>query len=216
MQNFINIHFNSVDLGKAMIKLQETGMLYFLYSESLVSVLVCHNIKEGEFVLQVPFNPPIQKMEDYTTSVCLDLVKKSVFSAKLRDDIGSKNIDIQIKNVNKWTMEGLIANSFVDDIEEPRVFLAGDSAHAFPPSGGFGLNTGIGDANNLAHKIAWAINNEDESRLPQYNQERRLIGSLTKDFAIANYNKGVQIAKMLNLNKSNLDTATTAINTLLP
>ncbi len=35
-----------------------------------------------------------------------------------------------------------------------RVFLAGDSAHAFPPSGGFGMNTGIGDAFNLAHKLS--------------------------------------------------------------
>ena len=39
----------------------------------------------------------------------------------------------------------------------PKVFLAGDAAHTFPPSGGFGLNTGVGDANNLAYKIAWAI-----------------------------------------------------------
>ena len=39
----------------------------------------------------------------------------------------------------------------------PRIFLAGDSAHAFPPSGGFGLNTGIGDSNNLSHKLAFAL-----------------------------------------------------------
>ena len=56
-------------------------------------------------------------------------------------------------------MEGLVADSFVEKKgknEVPRVFLVGDSAHAFPPSGGFGLNTGIGDANNLAHKLALA------------------------------------------------------------
>ena len=35
-----------------------------------------------------------------------------------------------------------------------RVFLAGDAAHRFPPAGGFGQNTGIQDAHNLAWKLA--------------------------------------------------------------
>ncbi|CAM9089927.1 unnamed protein product, partial [Ectocarpus fasciculatus] len=34
------------------------------------------------------------------------------------------------------------------------VFLAGDAAHQFPPAGGFGLNTGVQDAHNLAWKLA--------------------------------------------------------------
>jgi FAD binding domain len=34
------------------------------------------------------------------------------------------------------------------------VFLAGDAAHCFPPAGGFGMNTGIQDAHNLAWKLA--------------------------------------------------------------
>ena len=164
----------------------------------------------------MPFNPPIQNKEDYTNAVCLDLVKKSLFSGKIRDDIRTKNIGIQIRNVNSWRMEALVADSYIDSSAHPQVFLAGDSAHALPPSGGFGLNTGIGDAFNLAHKIAWSLQNEDHSRLAIYNEERRLIGRLTRDFAVANYNKGVELAKMLNLNKNNLDTANTLISTLLP
>ena len=38
--------------------------------------------------------------------------------------------------------------------QEGRVFLAGDAAHRFPPAGGFGMNTGIQDAHNLAWKLA--------------------------------------------------------------
>ena len=38
-----------------------------------------------------------------------------------------------------------------------RVFLAGDAAHSFPPAGGFGMNTGIQDAHNLAWKLAAAL-----------------------------------------------------------
>ena len=72
--------------------------------------------------------------------------------------------DIEIVDVNSWRMEAIVANKFhggthkLNGVKEAsdisRVFLAGDSAHAFPPSGGFGLNTGIGDAFNLAHKLA--------------------------------------------------------------
>lgn len=40
---------------------------------------------------------------------------------------------------------------------EGRVFLAGDAAHAFPPFGGQGMNTGIQDAYNLAWKLAAVV-----------------------------------------------------------
>jgi 2-polyprenyl-6-methoxyphenol hydroxylase-like FAD-dependent oxidoreductase len=55
-------------------------------------------------------------------------------------------------------MEAVVADSYISkDGDFSRVVLAGDSAHAFPPSGGFGLNTGIGDAFNLAHKISRSL-----------------------------------------------------------
>jgi len=112
-------------------------------------------------------------------SVCLDLVRQAIFSQTIRDDFHAKKIDIKVKNVNSWRMEALVADTYIDDTTNPRIFLAGDSAHAFPPSGGFGLNTGIGDAFNLVHKVAWAVHSEDESKLSTYNEERRLIGKLT-------------------------------------
>ena len=55
-------------------------------------------------------------------------------------------------------MEALVASSYVSNYFNgkypERLYLAGDAAHAYPPSGGFGLNTGIGDAFCLAHKLA--------------------------------------------------------------
>jgi 2-polyprenyl-6-methoxyphenol hydroxylase-like FAD-dependent oxidoreductase len=53
-------------------------------------------------------------------------------------------------------MENVVANSYISNTSNSFAFLAGDAAHAFPPSGGFGMNTGIGDAFNLAHKLSYA------------------------------------------------------------
>lgn len=95
-------------------------------------------------------------------------------------------------------MEAVVADQYhSEDGDYSRVVLAGDSAHAFPPSGGFGLNTGIGDAFNLAHKIS---NSLGTGGLPvqqarTYSYERRMIGLLTKDFSLVNYDKSLEIAK---------------------
>lgn len=51
IQNFVNIHFKSPEVGQMMIDQNETGMLFFLYNNKVVSVLVCHDIEEGGFVL---------------------------------------------------------------------------------------------------------------------------------------------------------------------
>ena len=79
-------------------------------------------------------------------------------------------------------MEAVVATKFhggthttsgTQEAEVSRVFLAGDSAHAFPPSGGFGLNTGIGDAFNLAHKLSEPL--VKNSVAQTYTKERRIV-----------------------------------------
>mmetsp|Transcript_15307 Transcript_15307/g.10734 ORF Transcript_15307/g.10734 Transcript_15307/m.10734 type:complete len:120 (-) Transcript_15307:590-949(-) len=109
---------------------------------------------------------------------------------------GSSNLfdfsgDIEIKDVNSWSMDATVASSLAD-LNNGNVLIAGDAAHAFPPSGGFGMNTGIGDAFNLAHKIAHAKQTgEDLINFRQhaidYSTERAYAAGLTKDFALYNY-----------------------------
>jgi len=99
--------------------------------------------------------------------------------------------------VNSWRMEAVVASKYAsNDGDYSRVVLAGDSAHAFPPSGGFGLNTGIGDVFNLAHKIAAARKLIIQEGLPvdvakMYSDERRLVGTLTTDLSMVNYEKSL-------------------------
>ena len=63
------------------------------------------------------------------------------------------------------------AQRFVDG----RVALAGDAAHAFSPIGGEGVNAGVGDAANLAWKLAYAVEGRSRtaSLLESYDAERR-------------------------------------------
>ena len=131
-----------------MIEQGRTGMLHFIYNSSVVCVLVSHDIDEGEFVLQVPFYPPIETLDDYRNNKarCLKIINNACFAP------GQASCAVQIIDVNSWRMEAVVASRYASyDGAYSRVVLAGDAAHAFPPSGGFGLNTGIGDVFNLAH-----------------------------------------------------------------
>jgi hypothetical protein len=57
-----------------------------------------------------------------------------------------------------------------------RVFLCGDSAHLFTPTGGFGMNTGIDDAANLAWKLAASVRGwAGPSLLASYEAERKPV-----------------------------------------
>ncbi len=53
----------------------------------------------------------------------------------------------------KWVTHSLLAPSMRDR----RVFLAGDAAHLIPPTGGFGMNLGLGDAVDLGWKLAATV-----------------------------------------------------------
>ncbi len=57
---------------------------------------------------------------------------------------------VNIQSVNTWTAHAQVAEHY----RSGRVFLVGDAAHRFPPTGGLGLNTGILDAHNLAWKLS--------------------------------------------------------------
>ena len=88
----------------------------------------------------------------------------------------------KVLGVQPWTAKGQLASSFRDR----RVFLAGDSAHVTTPVGGFGMNTGIADAHNLAWKLAGVLHGwAHESLLETYQTERRPVGEFTVNMSVA-------------------------------
>ena len=81
-------------------------------------------------------------------------------------------LDFEMQSVNEWTQHLLCAERF----RSGRVFIAGDAAHLVIPTGGLGMNTGVGDADNLAWKLAATLRGWGGSELLEsYEAERRPI-----------------------------------------
>ncbi|KAM6534774.1 hypothetical protein FALCPG4_004398 [Fusarium falciforme] len=87
--------------------------------------------------------------------------------------------DIKLITIGEWDLCGLVAEKF----SSGRIFLAGDAAHALPPNrGGYGANTGISDAHNLAWKLAAVLKgNSSPELLDTYDAERRPVALVRHD-----------------------------------
>ena len=96
----------------------------------------------------------------------------------------AEDFPMSIENVQYWSATAATAAAF----RQGNVFLAGDSAHVMPPTGGFGGNTGVADAHNLAWKIAMVLRGEaNPALLDSYEAERRPIAHMTVEQAYRRY-----------------------------
>lgn len=111
-------------------------------------------------------------LDEFSEARCLEL---------LRAAIGEEIDDAEIVSRLPWRPRGSVADRF----QEGRVFLIGDAAHAVPPLGAFGLNTGVADAHNLAWKIAAVHHGHAGADLLEtYTAERRPVALTALDQAM--------------------------------
>jgi hypothetical protein len=83
-----------------------------------------------------------------------------------------ENFEREILVANPWTPHLLVADAY----RHERVLIAGDAAHQYIPSGGYGMNTGIADAFDLAWKLAATLLGfGGPELLASYEEERRPI-----------------------------------------
>ena len=84
-----------------------------------------------------------------------------------------ESLDYEMLSCNPWRQNLLLA----DNYGKGRVLLAGDAVHLVPPTGGLGMNTGVGDATDLAWKLAAVMEGwGGPNLLHSYEIERRQIG----------------------------------------
>ncbi len=87
---------------------------------------------------------------------------------------GMSDLDMEILSTGIWIAgHSLVAERY----QQGRVFIAGDAAHLFTPTGGLGYNTAVGDAVNLGWKLAAVVKGQAHpALLDSYERERRPIG----------------------------------------
>src|SRR5919108_480887 len=124
--------------------------------------------------------------EDVTQGSAID-VQSGLTEARaleyLRTAIGT-DVPMEIVHVANWQAEA----NWAERLRERRVFLAGDAAHVVPPNGGFGGNTGVQDALNLAWKLAAVIKGDaGPALLDSYEAERPPLSRLTVQQAYTRY-----------------------------
>src|SRR5690242_21381923 len=77
--------------------------------------------------------------------------------------------------VGQWRQNLLLADSYGDG---ERIFLAGDAVHLVIPTGGLGMNSGVGDAIDLSWKLAATLQGWGGPKLlAAYETERRKVGA---------------------------------------
>ena len=109
---------------------------------------------------------------DFPDERCIDIIRTAA---------GVDDLDVEIVWKVPWQGAQLVAEQF----RIGRVFLAGDAAHIHPPAGGFGANTGIHDAHNLAWKLAAVLGGwAGPDLLDSYDAERRRVGEAMAEQAM--------------------------------
>ena len=113
----------------------------------------------------------------------IDAAYGTAHASELIDGLIGAPSEHKVLATDPWTARMMVSDSF----SSGRVFLVGECAHVNPPWGGHGFNTSVGDAVNIAWKIAavehgWA----PAELLASYSDERRGVVEQTVASAASN------------------------------
>lgn len=162
----ITINFTSHDFMNK--KTLPDGIFYCILSETNTSFWGPVHLETGLWFAQVVWQDHFPEPNENNLSQMIDQLSGFISTKK-------------IISYHFWDMQVQLANTFSQD---KRIFWAGDSAHAFAPTGGLGLNTAFGDVVNLGWKIAATLKGHAPIQLLQsYEEERRPVCLNNLNFA---------------------------------
>ncbi|ARN74549.1 FAD-dependent monooxygenase [Oceanicoccus sagamiensis] len=173
VHDFVMIHFKA-DLTE-VVK-DKPAILYWTMKQDCSGTFIAFDQREN-WVFMYPYDNADTDISSFTESRCREVLYKA---------IGRSDIDIQILSNGSWGLGSQVAEAY----RNQNVFLVGDSAHRYPPTGGLGLNTGVGDAHNLAWKIAGVLHGWAwPGLLDSYHPEREHVAQNNADFSTENAGK---------------------------
>ncbi|HLY55104.1 MAG TPA: FAD-dependent monooxygenase [Stellaceae bacterium] len=160
-----------------------------LRGRNLSIIMVTNRALNGFFRFEKPYHSgflavhavgdPDRPDTDVSTGLTSERCRELVHAA-----LGDDDLPVEIENVMPWEAAANVATRF----RSGRVLLAGDAAHVMPPYGGFGGNTGIADAHNLAWKLAMVLQGRAGPHLlDSYEAERQPVARFTTEQAYSRY-----------------------------
>ncbi|MFF1294662.1 MULTISPECIES: FAD-dependent monooxygenase [unclassified Streptomyces] len=149
-----------------------------------------------------PYITVVNGVDEWRLSVYLDEEPEPGDAVAWVQEAVGAPIEVEILAAQPWSGHCVVASSY----RAGRVFLAGDAAHLLWPKGGFGANTGIGDAVDLGWKLAavhqgWG----DQALLDSYERERRPIAVRNVTEASTNWKSDAQLVPDAALGRANAD-----------
>jgi 2-polyprenyl-6-methoxyphenol hydroxylase-like FAD-dependent oxidoreductase len=167
------VYFRSAELNRRLG--ERPGVMYWALAPDAAGVI--YTIDGGdEWVLNRYYDTDEQACSENAESI----VERAIGEA----------LDVEILSDQNWSPRQLVAERF----SSTRVFLAGDACHLFVPTGGFGMNTGIGDAVDLAWKMSAVFEGWGGPHLlAAYDTERRPVGTRNTLEAADNYFKSGEL-----------------------
>ena len=159
------------------------GVLHFVLDPEAAGAFIAHDV-ESDWVLMHAINPSVESVDDYTDDRCLDIV----------DNAAGAELDAEILGKGAWW----ISSQTADSMGGGRMFLAGDAAHRFPPTGGLGLNSGVQDIHGLTWRIAAvSAGRASAELLDSYGTERLPVAQNNAHQSLTNAIKMVHLPAAL-------------------
>ena len=182
IQCYLMIHFAA---NLRALTADRPAVLHFTLDPEAAGAFIAHDV-ESDWVFMHAIDPSTESVDDYDDDRCLDVVEKAA----------GTRLDARIVGKGTWWMSSQTA----DSMGRGRIFLAGDSAHRFPPTGGLGLNSGVQDIHGLMWRIAAIVaGRASTALLDSYAIERIPVAQNNAHQSLTNAIKLVELPAALGI-----------------
>ena len=180
IQCFLMIHFGA-DLRA--LSAERPAVLHFVLDPETAGAFIAHDI-ESDWVFMHAIDPSAESVDDYDDDRCVEVIERAA----------GTELDAEILGKGTWWMSSQTA----DSMGRGRMFLAGDAAHRFPPTGGLGLNSGVQDIHGLMWRVAAvAAGRASAELLDSYGTERLPVAQNNAHQSLTNAIKMVHLPAAL-------------------